>query len=104
MFEWFWFVLKFPLVVLLFGIGGALFGQDPDILLVVVKFFFWPFSNAPEEEQLIKKPSIRLLIVLVCWIGCATALFAWLKWGTDETSFWADILGVKNVNTISKAN
>ena len=102
--EWFWFVVKFPLLVLLFGIGGAIIGQAPDMLLVVVKIFFWPFNDGPQEDLIIKRTSIRLLTAFLCWIGVATALFAWLKWGTYEKSFWTDIMGVKNVNKISKMN
>ena len=101
--EWFWFVLKFPLRVFLILLIGAFF-SDPSLLKVLFGIIFWPFSTAPEEDLLIKKTSVRLLTAFLCWIGVATALFAWLKWGPYEKSFWTDIMDVKNVNKISQTN
>ena len=101
--EWFWFVLKFPLIVALTLFIGAFF-SDPSLLKVLFGIFFWPFSPAPEEELLIKRTSLRLLTAFLCWIGVATALFAWLKWGPYEKSFWTDIMGVENVNKIKQSS
>ena len=101
--EWFWFVLKFPLIVALTLFIGAFF-SDPSLLKVLFSIFFWPFSTAPEEELLIKRTSLRLLTAFLCWIGVATALFAWLKWGPYEKSFWTDIMGVENVNKIKHSS
>ena len=101
--EWFWFVLKFPLIVFLILFIGAVF-SDPSLLKVLIGIFFWPFSTAPEEELLIKRTSLRLLTAFLCWIGVATALFAWLKWGPYEKSFWTDIMGVENVNKIKHSS
>ena len=69
--EWFWFVLKFPLIVFLILLIGAFF-SDPSLLKVLIDLFFWPLKDAPEEDLLIKRTSLRLLTAFLCWIGVAT--------------------------------
>ena len=95
--EWFWFVLKFPLIVFLFLLIGAFF-SDPSLLKVLFGIYSWPFLDGGADNLISIKFPRRLGITILCWVCVGTALFCWLKWGTYQKSFWTELLGVENVN------
>ena len=91
--EWFWFVLKFPLIVFVFLLIGAIVA-DPSLLLVIFQLYGWPFRDGGADDLFSRKFARRLGITVLCWLCSGTALFCWLKWGADEKTSWGKYLGV----------
>lgn len=91
--EWFWFVLKFPLIVFLVLLIGALL-SDPGLWPVILDIYVGPFRGDCSQDVFSRKFARRLGITILCWFCVASGVFAWLKWGTDEKTSWGKYLGV----------
>lgn len=96
MIEFFQFLVRFPVILLGIAIVAAFLGSE-DGLKMISEFYTWLIFCQEDGFP------FRIVVALILWIGSATALYCYLKFGHFDSNFWNSIMGVANIHHIKGA-